>query len=150
MIITRKGATESIIAIEEIFRAPKEKAFKAWTTPESLKKWFMADEGVIVTDAKVDLKIGGAYLIEAKFPGYDPTPIDGNFLKVLIPERLEYTWLTPVLNGRKTLVAVEFINHGNGSKIHLNHGEFANKKEMKLHLKGWEACLGKLQEYLEP
>ncbi len=70
MIITKKGATGSTIKIEETFRAPREKVFKAWTTPESLKKWFMADEGVVVTDAKVELQVGGTYLISlwVKFP----------------------------------------------------------------------------------
>jgi len=109
----------------------------------------MADEGVVVTDAKVELQVGGTYLIEVVFPGFDPTAIDGAFLKVIIPDMLEYTWLTPVLNGNITKVEVAFLDQERGSKIHLSHGEFENEDQMKLHLDGWTGCLGKLHEYLK-
>ncbi|MFY0598156.1 MAG: SRPBCC domain-containing protein [Cyclobacteriaceae bacterium] len=148
MIITKKGATESIIHIEETFRAPREKVFKAWTKPVSIKKWFMADEGVIVTDVEVNLRVGGTYFIEAAFPGYDPTKIDGEFLRVEQPTALEYTWLTPVLKGRKTKVDVTFEDSGNGSKIRLSHGEFEDENEMQLHIHGWKECLSRLSDYL--
>ena len=148
MIITKKGASDNILEVEESFRAPKEKVFKAWTTPESLKKWFMADEGVIVKDAEVNLHVQGTYFIKVVFPGFDPTPIEGEFIKVEIPSALEYSWTTPVLNGRITKVDVVFLDQEQGSKILLSHGEFENEAEMKLHLDGWVGCLGKLHELL--
>lgn len=149
MIITKKGTKESIIQIEENFRAPKEKVFKAWTKPESLKKWFMADEGVIVTDVEVNLHVGGTYFFETVFPGYNPTKIDGEFLKVEIPDMLEYTWLTPVLNGRTTKVDVAFQDAERGSKILLSHREFENQEEMELHIHGWKECISRLTLHLE-
>jgi len=149
MVITKKGAAESIIAIEETFRAPKEKVFKAWTTPESLKKWFMADEGVLVKKATVELYVGGAYRIDVMFPGNDSTSINGEFLKVIIPNLLEYTWLTPVLNGKTTKVDVAFKDLEQGSKIYLSHGEFENEDQMKLHIDGWKGCLSRLHEHLK-
>ena len=42
----------------------------------------MAGEGVVVTDVEVNLHVGGTYFIEAVFPCYEPTKIDGEFLKV--------------------------------------------------------------------
>ena len=149
MILTKKGPNQSTISIEETFRAPKDKVFKAWTTPESLKKWFMADEGVVVKEVTLALEVGGAYEIVAEYPGYDPTPIHGKFIHVIIPDMLEYTWLTPVLNGKMTKVDVAFIEDGLGSKIILNHGEFANQEEMKLHIQGWKACIARLHKFLE-
>lgn len=149
MIIAKKGSTESTIEVEEFFRAPKEKVFKAWTTPESLKKWFMVDEGVTVKNAKIELHVGGNYLIEVVFPGFDPTPIDGAFLKVVIPDLLEYTWSTPVLKDRITKVEVAFFEQETGSKIHLMHGEFENEEQMNLHIEGWKGCLGQLHEFLK-
>ncbi|MBD81183.1 MAG: hypothetical protein CL840_19855 [Crocinitomicaceae bacterium] len=148
MIISKKGTNQRTVSIEESFRAPKEKVFKAWTTPDSLKKWFMAEEGVVVQDAKVDLQVGGAYFIEVIYPGYDPTSIDGEFIHVLVPNELEYTWLTPVLNGKTTKVEVSFVDQEQGSKILLSHGEFENEEQMKLHIEGWTGCLGNLHEYL--
>lgn len=149
MIITKKGINDRVIFIEETFRAPRDKVFKAWTKPESLKKWFMADEGVVVTDAAVHFEVGGTYFIEAMFPGFDPTRIEGAFLKVIMSEVLEYTWLTPVLKGRTTKVKVTFQDQDQGSKIHLYHAEFENENEMQLHIDGWKNCLAKLNEHLE-
>lgn len=148
MIITKKGATENIIVIEENFRAPKAKVFKAWTTPESLKKWFMAEEGAVVKDAEVNLLVDGTYFINVAFRGYDPTSINGKFLKVSIPSALEYTWTTPVLKGKITKVEVKFLDREQGSKIYLSHGEFENENEMQLHIDGWKGCLSRLDEYL--
>jgi len=149
MIITKKGAAQKIINIEETFRAPKEKVFKAWTKPESLKKWFMADAGVTVTDVAINLNIGGYYFIETIFPGYEASKIEGEFLKIEVPKALEYTWHTPILNGKTTKVEVEFIDFEQGSKILLNHGVFENKNEMQLHIQGWKGCINKLHDYLK-
>lgn len=148
MIITKKDTKESIIRITENFRAPREKVFKAWTKPESLKKWFMAEEGVVVTDVKVDLTIGGKYFIETMFPGNEPSRIEGVFSQVLTADELAYSWLTPVLKGRMTKVEVTFKDVDNGSQLFLSHGEFLNENELELHLYGWEKCLGKLHQFL--
>ncbi len=148
MIITKKGTKESTIQIEESFRAPKDKVYKAWTTPDILKKWFMADEGVVVKRVNLNLQVKEPYFIEVIYPGYDPTSIHGEFLKIETNEKLEYTWLTAVLNGKTTKVIVIFKDHNQGSKIHLSHGEFETEEEMKLHIDGWKACIHKLHEYL--
>lgn len=150
MIITQKGNTNSSeILIEQNFRAPREKVFKAWTKPESLKKWFMADEGVIVNNAAVDLQVGGSYFIETIFPGYDPSKIEGSFQLINTPSSLQYSWITPILNGRFTQVNVEFLEAEKESIIKLSHKTFLNENEMKLHLEGWRGCLNKLTQFLE-
>jgi uncharacterized protein YndB with AHSA1/START domain len=108
----------------------------------------MAGEGVVVTDVEVNLHVGGTYFIEAVFPCYEPTKIDGEFLKVEQSDLLEYTWLTPVLNGRKTKVDVAFHDMEQGSKILLSHGEFENENEMQLHIHGWKEYLSRLTSLL--
>jgi len=148
MNITTQGKFDETIVLEETFRAPRDKVFKAWTKPEALKNWFMADDSVTVTDAQVELREGGPYYIEVKFPGYDPSRIEGEFLLVKTNDKLAYTWLTPPLQGRKTKVEVRFEALDKGSKIYLTHGEFKTEEELQLHLDGWKGCIGKLQEYL--
>jgi len=148
MNISRKGEFNNTIVVEENFRAPRGKVYKAWTSPESLKKWFMAEDGVIVTDASVDLRVEGKYSIEVLFPGNEASRIDGHFLKVIIDDFLDYTWTVPLLNGRNTKVEVEFMDQDKGSKILLSHGEFKDEKELQLHLEGWKGCIAKLHEFL--
>jgi len=149
MILRKTCPHESTIQLEEVFRAPREKVFKAWTTPESLKKWFLAEEGVAVEDVEINLYIKGSYFIQVRYPGFDSTSIKGKFLQVNTTQYLEYTWLTPALKGKITTVEVSFEVLDQGSKLFLSHGEFANKDEMNLHIKGWKECIKHLHGFLQ-
>ncbi|MBO6516118.1 MAG: SRPBCC domain-containing protein [Bacteroidia bacterium] len=149
MILTQKGKAERVIVLEETFRASSDKVFKAWTKPESLKKWFMAGEGVTVLEAQVDLQLGGRYQLDVQYPGYDASSITGEFLLVKQSEELSYTWLTEVLQGRTTQVDVRFEDLDTGSKITLTHAVFLNEHEMQLHIEGWKGCIGRLHQFLD-
>jgi uncharacterized protein YndB with AHSA1/START domain len=52
--------TDEQILITREFDAPKELVFKAWTTPELVKRWWNARRGE-VTVAEIDLKVGGRW-----------------------------------------------------------------------------------------
>ncbi len=148
-MIAKTGPAKKSILIEEHFRAPSDKVFKAWTKPSSLKKWFMAEQQVKVIDAGVDLHVGGAYFIEVLYPGYPPTTINGEFLEIVMYKFLGYTWLTPMLGDAITKVEVAFQDLGMGSKITLRHGEFDDVDTMQAHIDGWTGCLGELHGYLQ-
>ena len=48
------------ILITREFAAPRDLVFKAWTTPELVRKWWAADMGE-VTHAEIDLRVGGTW-----------------------------------------------------------------------------------------
>jgi uncharacterized protein YndB with AHSA1/START domain len=50
--------TDEQILITREFDAPKHLVFKAWTTPELVKRWWGANRGE-VTIAEIDLRVGG-------------------------------------------------------------------------------------------
>ena len=52
--------TDTQILITREFAAPKHLVYKAWTTPELIKRWWHAKRGK-VTVAEVDLRVGGAW-----------------------------------------------------------------------------------------
>jgi hypothetical protein len=52
--------TDEQILITREFDAPKHLVFKAWTTPELVKRWWHANRGV-VTVAEIDLRVGGTW-----------------------------------------------------------------------------------------
>jgi uncharacterized protein YndB with AHSA1/START domain len=52
--------TDEQILIEREFDAPKDLVYKAWTTPELVKRWWSAKRGE-VTIAEIDLRIGGVW-----------------------------------------------------------------------------------------
>jgi len=64
MTVTR-SATVTLPAEEQIlvtreFDAPKELVFKAWTTPELVRRWWHANRGEM-TVCEIDLRPGGAW-----------------------------------------------------------------------------------------
>jgi uncharacterized protein YndB with AHSA1/START domain len=52
--------TDTQILITREFDAPKHLVYKAWTTPELIKRWWSGDHGT-VTSAEVDLRVGGRW-----------------------------------------------------------------------------------------
>jgi uncharacterized protein YndB with AHSA1/START domain len=66
MAVTSSGTatvtlpTDEQILITREFDAPKHLVFKAWTTPELVKRWWSADRGEVTT-AEIDLRVGGTW-----------------------------------------------------------------------------------------
>ena len=52
--------SDNEILITRVFDAPAELVFDAWTTPDIVKRWWAGDRGE-VTDAQIDLRIGGRW-----------------------------------------------------------------------------------------
>jgi uncharacterized protein YndB with AHSA1/START domain len=57
-VVTLPSDTEILITRE--FAAPRHLVYKAWTTPELIKRWWSARRGR-VTVADVDLRVGGTW-----------------------------------------------------------------------------------------
>ena len=58
---------EHELVLERTFDAPPEKVFKAWTTPELLKQWFVPKPWTIV-EVQQDLRPGGLSLVVMRSP----------------------------------------------------------------------------------
>ena len=52
--------TDEQILITREFDAPKHLVYKAWITPELVKRWWSGDRGEM-TIAEIDLRVGGAW-----------------------------------------------------------------------------------------
>lgn len=52
--------TDTQILIKREFAAPKHLVYKAWTTPELVRRWWSAKRGKVTT-ADIDLRVGGTW-----------------------------------------------------------------------------------------
>ena len=78
----------SSVRIVDVFDAPRDVVFAAWTEPERLKQWW--GPGFFETVfAEVDLRPGGRYELLLE-PG--SMRLMGEFREVRPPRRLVYTW----------------------------------------------------------
>ena len=78
------------ILITRLFDAPAELVFEAWTTPELVKRWWAGDRGV-VTEALIDLRIGGRWRWVMTANGGFEVAFSGEYREIDRPHRLVRT-----------------------------------------------------------
>jgi uncharacterized protein YndB with AHSA1/START domain len=78
------------ILITREFNAPKRLVWKAYTTPELIKRWWSGDKGT-VTVAEVDLRVGGKWRYVMVANGGFEVAFRGEFHEVTAPDRLVNT-----------------------------------------------------------
>jgi uncharacterized protein YndB with AHSA1/START domain len=84
--------TDTQILITREFAAPKHLVFKAWTTPELIKRWWSGKRGE-VTLAEVDLRVGGAWRYVMTANGGFEVGFHGEFFEIVANDRLVFTEL---------------------------------------------------------
>jgi uncharacterized protein YndB with AHSA1/START domain len=82
--------TSTQILITRDFDAPKHLVYKAWTTPDLIKRWWHAKRGK-VTVADVDLRVGGRWRWVMVTDGGFEVAFHGEYREIVPNERLVYT-----------------------------------------------------------
>ena len=82
--------SDNEILISRSFDAPAELVFDAWTTPELVKRWWAGDRGV-VTDAQIDLRVGGRWRWAMTTNGGFEVAFRGEYREIHRPHRLVRT-----------------------------------------------------------
>jgi uncharacterized protein YndB with AHSA1/START domain len=94
MVAMAGSATVTLPADEQIlitreFDAPKELVYKAWTTPELVKRWWSGERGE-VTLAEIDLRVGGTWRYVMKGEGFE-VGFHGEYQEIVPNERIVST-----------------------------------------------------------
>ena len=82
--------TDTQILITRDFEAPKHLVFKAYTTPELIKRWWGGDRGE-VTLAEVDLRVGGKWRYVMTANGGFEVGFHGVYREIIPNERIVST-----------------------------------------------------------
>ena len=78
------------ILITREFDAPKELVYRAWTTPELVRRWWNAKRGE-VTVAEIDLRVGGTWRYVMIADGGFEVAFHGEYREIVPNERLVST-----------------------------------------------------------
>ena len=128
------------VTIERIIPASRERVWKALTS-EELAGWFWPPR--FGTTAQLDVRIGGAYRIDARGAGM---AVSGVFVAVEEPERLVQTWRWDGEDA-ETLVTFTLAETSEGTTaLTIVHENFADEQSCTLHTQGWNDCLDRLVE----
>jgi uncharacterized protein YndB with AHSA1/START domain len=82
--------TDEQIVITREFDAPRHLVYRAWTTPELVRRWWSGHRGVM-TVAEIDLRVGGAWRYAMNAEGGYEVAFHGEFHEIVPNERLVST-----------------------------------------------------------
>jgi uncharacterized protein YndB with AHSA1/START domain len=142
------------VRVSRVFSAPRETVFKAWSSADHVKRWFCPD-GYSVPEAKVEMRVGGAFEVCMRSPEGVEHWTRGTFTEVAAPERLaiDHHIVDPCGGGPlfSALTEVAFIDNGGGRTLMevVQTYTFPATAEAERMLKGapegWRQTLDKLE-----
>ncbi|MDP3898758.1 MAG: SRPBCC family protein [Mesorhizobium sp.] len=144
------------LVLERDIDVPVELVWKAWTTPSSLKEWFVPKPWTI-TSCEIDLRPGGTFATTMRSPDGQEFPNLGCYLEVAPNERLVFT--DTLLPGYRPspkpyfTAVLELTPKGKGTHYRAIaiHGDEANRKsheEMGFH-DGWGTVVTQMVEHIK-
>jgi uncharacterized protein YndB with AHSA1/START domain len=96
MAVTSSGTatvtlpTDEQILITREFDAPKHLVYRAWTTPELVRRWWTARRGEMTT-CEIDLRVGGTWRYVMVADGGMEVAFHGEYREIVPDERLVTT-----------------------------------------------------------
>ncbi len=115
--------------------APPDVLYPAWTT-DQIESWFAAPGTALMKP-----ELNAPYFFETHFDG-QRHPHYGRFLRLELNRLVEMTWLTAMgTQGVETVLTIELILAGSGTKILLSHTGFADGEARKGHKEAWPYAL---------
>lgn len=130
------------ISVETTVAAPIEHVWRAYTTPEDIKKWNAASDDWHTTTATVDLRVGGTFSsrMEAKdgSMGFD---FAGTYTKIV-----EYTLIEYSFGDRSA--RVEFTDSPNGVRVRVTF-DSEPTHSVEQQRDGWLAILSNFTRHVE-
>jgi uncharacterized protein YndB with AHSA1/START domain/predicted enzyme related to lactoylglutathione lyase len=147
--------TTATLRITRLIKAPRERVFAAWTTPEEIMKWF-GPETCQVLSARVDLRTGGEYRFRVNSPdcAENGAPaivmeVTGVYREIKQPARLVYTWSwEPKEEFGESIVTVDFLDKEGFTEVQITHDRLPDTEQREKHGHGWNACLDHLQKHI--
>src|SRR6266511_4346430 len=99
--------TDEQIVITREFDAPKQLVYKAWTTPELVKRWWSGHRGE-VTIAEIDLRVGGVWRYVMVANGGFEVAFHGEYREIVPNERIVTTEIYEVMPENEAVNTLTF------------------------------------------
>lgn len=138
------------VRIHRHYRAPVEQVWRAWTDPQALSRWFMGGAPGAVTEAEIDLRVGGRYRLITRMTNGDTHDVSGDYLEVLPLRRLVFSWAWRSTPERVSRVSIDFLPDGGGTALTFVHDRFFNDEARANHERGWQPAFAQLDRFLQP
>ena len=132
------------VRLERYLPVARADVFEAFTRPEILARWW-GPPGVESTDAKIDLRIDGAYRFASRAGDGSNHTVIGTYREIEPPARLVFTWSWEGMEGPESVVRIELSEEKGGTRLVLEHDGLPEPMRAT-HRKGWIHVLDRLHE----
>ena len=110
--------SEKEILFTREFDAPRELVYRAYTTPELIKRWWGGSHGR-VTLAEVDLRVGGSWRYVMTANEGTEVAFHGEFREIVTNERLVNTEVYEAMPDGEALVTVTFAEENGRTRMEM-------------------------------
>jgi uncharacterized protein YndB with AHSA1/START domain len=132
--------TDEQILIRREFEAPKHLVYKAWTTPELVKRWWSGNRGEM-TIAEIDLRVGGAWrYVMVTDEGFE-VAFHGEYREIVPNERIVSTEVYEGMPEGEALNTVTFTETRGARSSRSSCSTRARRPATRTSTPGWRpAC----------
>jgi uncharacterized protein YndB with AHSA1/START domain len=120
------------ILISRRFNAPRHLVYRAWTTPELIRRWWHADRGE-VTEIQVDLRVGGSWRYVMIAHGGFEVAFHGEYREIVPDTRLVTTEIYEAAPDAEALTTANFADSDGGTMLTLLV-QHASQEHRDLHI----------------
>ncbi|MGZ4431614.1 MAG: SRPBCC family protein [Gaiellales bacterium] len=140
--------TDEQILITREFDAPKHLVYRAWTTPELVRRWWSANRGE-VTIAEIDLRVGGQWRYVMVADGGFEVAFHGEYREIVPNERIVSTEVYEGMPAAEALNTLTF-TEVDGRTLLTILVQHASKHDRDAHINsGMEAGMQDAMDLLE-
>ena len=140
--------TDTQILITREFNAPRHLVYRAWTTPELIKRWWSGDRGE-VTSVEVDLRVGGTWRYVMIANGGFEVAFHGSYREIVPDERIVSTEVYEGMPDGEALDTVTFTETGARTTLRVLV-EHQSQQDRDAHINsGMEGGLQEALDHLE-
>jgi uncharacterized protein YndB with AHSA1/START domain len=140
--------TDEQILITREFEAPKDLVFKAYTTPELVRRWWTARRGEMQV-AEIDLRVGGTWRYVMETPDGLEVGFHGEYREIVPNERIVSTEIYEAMPEGQAIDTVTFTQDGGRTTLTILV-EHQNKAARDFHVEsGMEDGLQDALDLLE-
>jgi uncharacterized protein YndB with AHSA1/START domain len=145
-VVTLPASTQ--IMITRQFDAPRHLVYRAWTTPELIRRWWAGDRGE-VTSAEVDLRPGGSWRYVMTANGGFEVAFHGEYREIVPDERIVSTEVFEGMPGAAAVSTATFAEQDGQTTLTILV-EHTCQEHRDMHLNsGMEAGMNESLDHLE-
>ena len=137
------------LALDRVIRATPVAVFAAFIEPDKLARWW-GPSGFEIPSVDFDPRVGERFRIEMKPPEGDAFHLSGEFLEVVPPARLSFTfsWEDPDPDDVANVATIQFRDLGGSTEVDLTQVPFRTEARLTLHRDGWSDSFDKLEKLI--